>query len=62
MTPTLEHAGPLNAIIDVDVAMRAGWTPVDLASAYINGGARFLQIRAKSIYGAAYLELTSRMM
>ena len=60
-TTTLEHAGPLNAIIDVDVAQRAGWTPVDLASAYINGGARFLQIRAKSLSGAAFLDLTSRI-
>jgi len=52
---------PLNAIIDVDVAARAGWTPVDLASAYINGGARFLQVRAKSLSSAAFLELTSRI-
>lgn len=59
MNTGLEHAGPLNAIIDVDVADRAGWTPVDLASAYIDGGARFLQIRAKSLSGAAFLELTS---
>jgi thiamine-phosphate pyrophosphorylase len=61
VTITLEHAGPLNAIIDVDVAQRAGWTPIDLASAYINGGARFLQIRAKSLSGAAFLDLTSRI-
>jgi thiamine-phosphate pyrophosphorylase len=61
MTTRLEEAGPLNAIIDVDVAGRAGWTPLDLASAYINGGARFLQIRAKSLAGAAFLELTSRI-
>jgi thiamine-phosphate pyrophosphorylase len=58
---TLEHAGPLNAIIDVEVAERAGWAPVDLASAYINGGARFLQIRAKALSGAAFLELTQRV-
>src|ERR1700704_2461563 len=61
MTTTLEHAGALNAIIDVDVAQRAGWTPIDLASAYINGGARFLQIRAKSLSAAAFLELASRI-
>ena len=61
MNATLEHAGPLNAIVDVDVAERAGWTPVDLASAYVNGGARFLQIRAKSLSGALFLELTSRI-
>ena len=61
MTTKLEHAGPLNAIIDVDVADRRGWTPIDLASACINGGARFLQIRAKALSGAAFLELTSRI-
>jgi thiamine-phosphate pyrophosphorylase len=54
-------SSPLNAIVDVDVAARAGWTPVDLASACVNGGARFLQIRAKSLSSAAFLELTSRI-
>jgi thiamine-phosphate pyrophosphorylase len=51
----------LNAIVDVDAAGRAGWTPIDLATAYLNGGARFLQIRAKSLSGAAFLELASRI-
>ena len=32
----------MNAIVDVDAAQRAGWTPLDLAAAYLNGGARFL--------------------
>jgi thiamine-phosphate pyrophosphorylase len=45
----------------VDTAQRAGWTPLDLAAAYLNGGARFLQIRAKSLSGAAFLDLASRM-
>jgi thiamine-phosphate pyrophosphorylase len=57
----LEHAGFLNAIVDVDVARRAGWTPIDLAAAYLSGGARFLQIRAKSLSGAAFLDLASRI-
>jgi thiamine-phosphate pyrophosphorylase len=61
MKTRLEHAGPLNAIIDVDVAERGGWTPVDLASACIDGGARFLQLRAKALSGAAFLELTARI-
>jgi thiamine-phosphate pyrophosphorylase len=51
----------LNAIVDVDAAQRAGWTPIDLAAAYLNGGARFLQIRAKSLAGAAFLDLASRI-
>jgi thiamine-phosphate pyrophosphorylase len=51
----------LNAIVDVGVAERAGWTPLDLAAAYLNGGAQFLQIRAKSLAGAAFLELATRI-
>jgi thiamine-phosphate pyrophosphorylase len=47
----------LNAIVDVEVAERAGWPPVDLAAAYVHGGARFLQIRAKALTGAALLDL-----
>lgn len=38
---------PLCAIVDAGVAERAGWTLVDLADAYLAGGARFLQLRAK---------------
>ena len=52
----------LNAIVDVDVAERAGWTPLDLASAYLNGGARFLQVRAKSLAGGAFLDLATRIV
>lgn len=53
---------PLNAIVDVDVAERAGWRPVDLAAAYISGGARFLQIRAKRASGADFLAVASRVV
>ncbi len=38
----------LCAVVDVEVAARSGWTVQDLATAYLRGGARFLQIRAKS--------------
>jgi thiamine-phosphate pyrophosphorylase len=71
MAPSLQPPAPnpqppasgllLNAIVDVGVAERAGWTPLDLAAAYLNGGARFLQIRAKSLAGAAFLDLASRI-
>jgi thiamine-phosphate pyrophosphorylase len=47
----------LNAIVDVDVAERAGWRPIDLAHAYLAGGARFLQLRAKSLSGGRFLDL-----
>ena len=56
--PTLSR---LNAIVDVEIAERAGWAPVDLAAAYLSGGARFLQIRAKSLSGAAFLDLSTRV-
>jgi thiamine-phosphate pyrophosphorylase len=47
----------LQAIVDVDSADRAGWAPADLARAFLDGGARFLQIRAKHLGSAAFLEL-----
>ena len=53
---------PLNAIIDVDVAARAGWTPVDLARAFVDGGARFLQLRAKHLPGGAFLETAAAIV
>jgi thiamine-phosphate pyrophosphorylase len=51
----------LHAIIDVDVAARAGWTPVDLATACLEGGARVIQVRAKALAGGAFLELANQL-
>ena len=51
----------LHAIIDVDVAARAGWTPFDLTTACLEGGARVIQLRAKALAGATFLELASRL-
>ena len=36
----------LYAIVDATVAARAGWRPPDLARAYVEGGARLVQLRA----------------
>jgi thiamine-phosphate pyrophosphorylase len=47
---------PLNVIVDADAARRAGWTAIDLTRAFLDGGARFLQLRAKSMGGAQLLE------
>ena len=47
----------LQAILDVDAAARAGWEPVTLARAFLDGGARFLQIRAKTLASGPFLEL-----
>jgi thiamine-phosphate pyrophosphorylase len=39
------------------VAARAGWTPLDLARAYLDGGASVLQIRAKQLASGPFLDL-----
>ena len=44
--------------MDVDLAARAGWTPIDLARAYLDGGATLIQLRAKQLGSAALLDLT----
>ena len=47
----------LNAIVDVDASRRAGWDPVTVASAFLDGGATFLQLRAKSLAGSNFLRM-----
>jgi thiamine-phosphate pyrophosphorylase len=47
----------LHAIVDVDAAQRAASSPIDIARAFLEGGARFLQLRAKSLSSSALLEL-----
>jgi thiamine-phosphate pyrophosphorylase len=47
----------LFAIVDVDVASAAGWPPTDLTRAFLAGGARLLQLRAKQVSGRELLEL-----
>lgn len=48
---------PLQAIVDVDLAKGAGWRPTDLARAFLDGGARALQIRAKTLASGPLLDL-----
>jgi thiamine-phosphate pyrophosphorylase len=38
----------LVAICDADASARAGWALIDVARAFLDGGARLLQVRAKS--------------
>jgi len=47
----------LHAIVDVDLADRAGWTPIDLARAFLDGGATLIQLRGKQLSSAAFLDL-----
>jgi thiamine-phosphate pyrophosphorylase len=49
----------LNAIVDVDAGAKAGWTPIDLSRAFLDGGARFIQLRGKSMGGAELLDTAS---
>jgi thiamine-phosphate pyrophosphorylase len=53
---------PLCAILDADAAARAGWQLPDLAKAFLDGGARFLQLRAKSMPGAEMLDAATRIV
>lgn len=53
---------PLYAILDAEVAARAGWTLEDLARAYLRGGARLLQVRAKGWGSGALLERCERIV
>jgi thiamine-phosphate pyrophosphorylase len=53
---------PLAAILDADTASRAGWRLLDLAGAYLKGGARLLQVRAKGASGASFLEAASAIV
>jgi thiamine-phosphate pyrophosphorylase len=52
----------LQAILDIDTALRAGWEPVALARAFLDGGARFLQIRAKTLASGPFLELCDQVV
>ena len=47
----------LTAIVDADVTAACGWTVPDAARACLDGGARFLQVRAKHVPSDAFLEL-----
>jgi len=52
----------LYAIIDVDVCERAGRAPRDVARAYLDGGARLLQLRAKALASGAFLDLAAAIV
>ena len=39
----------LYPVVDVELSAARGWEPVDLARAFLEGGARLLQLRAKNL-------------
>ena len=47
----------LHAIVDVDASTRAGLAPLEVARAFLAGGARLVQLRAKHLGSRAFLEL-----
>jgi thiamine-phosphate pyrophosphorylase len=48
--------------VDIEAAARARWTARDLTRAYLNGGARVLQLRAKTMESGPFLELAAAMV
>ena len=52
----------LYVICDADACAAAGWTLVDCACACLDGGGRFLQVRAKHMAGGALLEAASAIV
>ena len=55
-------AGRLYAIVDVAVCARAGRAPADVARAFLAGGARWIQLRAKAIGSGAFLDLATAIL
>ena len=53
---------PLHAIVDVHVAYKAGWKPLDLSRAFLDGGARVLQLRAKDVPSGPFLDLSDALV
>jgi thiamine-phosphate pyrophosphorylase len=52
----------LCAIVDVEVATRGRWEPLDIARAFLNGGARFVQLRAKHLSSGELLDLAEAIV
>ena len=52
----------LQAILDVDAAVNAGWTVPDLAAAFLDGGATFIQLRAKHLPSGTFLSLCEHLV
>ncbi|MEO6212184.1 MAG: thiamine phosphate synthase [Vicinamibacterales bacterium] len=53
---------PLYPIIDVDLCRMRGMDPSTLAGAYLDGGARLIQLRQKSGGSRALLDLTRKII
>jgi thiamine-phosphate pyrophosphorylase len=52
----------LYAVLDADVAARHGWAPLDLGRAFLEGGARLIQLRAKTAPAGWLLTLADQLV
>lgn len=55
-------AGRLYAIVDADVCGLANRSPLDVARAFLSGGARLLQLRCKTMGSGAFLDLANEIL
>jgi thiamine-phosphate pyrophosphorylase len=52
----------LYPVLDVDVSVAGGWEPGALARALFDGGARLIQLRAKTLTSGLLLDLADRLV
>jgi thiamine-phosphate pyrophosphorylase len=52
----------LYAIVDADVCAAAGRAPIDVARAFLSGGARWLQLRCKGMASGPFLDLANSVL
>jgi thiamine-phosphate pyrophosphorylase len=55
-------ASRLYPILDADVASRLGWSVIDLARAFLDGGATLIQLRAKLASGRDFLRWAEQVI
>jgi thiamine-phosphate pyrophosphorylase len=53
---------PLYAVVDVEACARAGRSPAETAAAFAGGGARLMQVRAKTLDSGAFVDLTRQVV
>jgi thiamine-phosphate pyrophosphorylase len=52
---------PLYAILDIDAVTGRGWDPADVCVAWLSGGVRLIQLRAKRLASGPLLELADEV-
>jgi thiamine-phosphate pyrophosphorylase len=52
----------LHAILDSDASAAAGWEMADLAKAFLDGGATFIQVRAKQLPSGQFLRTCDQVV